>query len=275
MMGTLGETTDDQPSSQQQRLDDMGLNAPIKQDPNDGRTPANTRQLAAGESGKAAKAASKQQDFRIIRQIQTNPSANHEALFKFLCDKHRPGLTMFCYDRLGNFEEAQDAVQETFVKMTQSIDRFEWRSSFSTWLYKIAANTVIDIVRKRPDVRIVPIDPDPRLDDKGLEDDRTSLLEDLGPSPDEIVEKNEKALMLHLALKQLPKHYRILLSLRYLKPVPVKEIELHARFELIQPMLQPNYSIANLLNRALKALGKIYSPYYFGDGDIALPEHER
>src|SRR5215213_6915276 len=72
----------------------------------------------------------------------------------------RPELTGYCYRMLGSTFEADDAVQETFLRAWRSIDRFEGRSSFRSWLYRIATNVCLDLLadRKR---RARPMDLQP------------------------------------------------------------------------------------------------------------------
>jgi RNA polymerase sigma-70 factor, ECF subfamily len=62
-------------------------------------------------------------------------------------DSHRRALIGYCYRMLGSASEAEDAVQETMVKAWASIDRFEVRSSLRTWMYRIANNVCVDMLR--------------------------------------------------------------------------------------------------------------------------------
>ena len=73
---------------------------------------------------------------------------------------HRRELTGFCYRMLGSGAEAEDAVQETFVRAWKAIDRFEGRSSVRSWLYRIASNVCIDMHRA-PQRRARPMDLGP------------------------------------------------------------------------------------------------------------------
>ena len=73
---------------------------------------------------------------------------------------HRRELTGFCYRMLGSGAEAEDAVQETFVRAWKAIDRFEGRSSVRSWLYRIANNVCIDMHRA-PQRRARPMDLGP------------------------------------------------------------------------------------------------------------------
>jgi len=73
---------------------------------------------------------------------------------------HRRELTGFCYRMLGSGSEAEDAVQETFVRAWKAFDRFEGRSSVRSWLYRIASNVCIDMHRA-PQRRARPMDLGP------------------------------------------------------------------------------------------------------------------
>ncbi len=62
-------------------------------------------------------------------------------------EAHRRELTGYCYRMLGSGSEAEDAVQETFIRAWRRIDSFEGRSSLRSWLYRIAHNVCLDMVR--------------------------------------------------------------------------------------------------------------------------------
>jgi len=64
-------------------------------------------------------------------------------------EKHRAALTGHCYRMLGSPDEADDAVQETFVRAWRNLDRFEQRSSLKTWLYSIATRVCLDALADR------------------------------------------------------------------------------------------------------------------------------
>jgi RNA polymerase sigma-70 factor, ECF subfamily len=75
-------------------------------------------------------------------------------------ESHRRELTGFCYRMLGAGSEAEDAVQETMVRAWRAIDGFEGRSSLRSWLYRIANNVCVDMVRS-PQRRARPMEMGP------------------------------------------------------------------------------------------------------------------
>lgn len=79
---------------------------------------------------------------------------------------HRRELTGFCYRMLGAGSEAEDAVQETLVRAWRHADQFEGRSSVRTWLYRIANNVCIDMLRA-PQRRARPMDFGPAVPQQG------------------------------------------------------------------------------------------------------------
>ena len=72
-------------------------------------------------------------------------------------DVHRRELTGYCYRMLGAGSEAEDAVQETFLRAWRARDSFAHRSSLKTWLYRIATNVCLDMPQ-RPQRRARPMD---------------------------------------------------------------------------------------------------------------------
>ena len=64
-------------------------------------------------------------------------------------EKHRVALTGYCYRMLGSPFEAEDAVQETLVRAWRALDRFEGRAALRSWLFGIATNVCIDMLKAR------------------------------------------------------------------------------------------------------------------------------
>src|SRR6188472_2561479 len=76
-----------------------------------------------------------------------------EPAFTGLAERHRRELHVHCYRMLGSFEDAEDTVQETFLRAWRRRETFEGRSTFRAWLYRIATNACLDLlaqVRPQP-----------------------------------------------------------------------------------------------------------------------------
>jgi len=95
-----------------------------------------------------------------------------EAAFSAAAERHRRELHVHCYRMLGSFQDAEDAVQETFLKAWRARGTYEGRSTFRAWLYRIATTTCLDLLaRRRPEpatggeVRWLQPYPDSLLDE--------------------------------------------------------------------------------------------------------------
>ena len=110
-----------------------------------------------------------------------------ESAFESLIAAHRGELQAHCYRMLGSIQDAEDAVQEALLRAWRGIGQFEGRSSLRSWLYRIATNTSLRLIERRP-ARVLPIDHGPQIDahgDPGAPMVETTWIE---PYPDERVE---------------------------------------------------------------------------------------
>lgn len=73
---------------------------------------------------------------------------SEELEFTGLAERHRRELHVHCYRMLGSFEDAEDTVQETFLRAWRRRETFEGRSTFRAWLYRIATNACLDLLAK-------------------------------------------------------------------------------------------------------------------------------
>ena len=130
-------------------------------------------------------------------------------------EEYRTELTGYCYRMLASPFEAEDAVQETFIRAWRAIDRFEGRSQLRSWLYKIATNVCLDMLSGR-ERRARPIDLGPSREP--VEESLNSLPEATWvqpiPDPAVVAESNETTrLALVAALQHLPPRQRAVLIL--------------------------------------------------------------
>ncbi|MFD6837046.1 sigma-70 family RNA polymerase sigma factor [Streptomyces diastaticus] len=142
-----------------------------------------------------------------------------------LLESHRTELTGYCYRVLGSAFEAEDAVQDTFVRAWRAYDRFEGRSSLRSWLYRIATNVCMDALnagnrRARP-VDLTPATPlaqaalNPRPDNTWLEPvpDARVLPAHSDPAQTAVARESVR-LAFVAALQHLPSKQRAVLILR-------------------------------------------------------------
>ena len=149
-------------------------------------------------------------------------AGDHEA-FRQLTEPHRRELQLHCYRILGSMHDAEDLVQETLLAAWGSVDTFEERSSLRAWLYRIATNRCLNVLRarsRRPQ-EVPAVDaPEPTgmREPLWLEPYPDALLEgmpDRAPGPEARYEEREATeLAFVVALQELPARQRAALVLR-------------------------------------------------------------
>ena len=155
----------------------------------------------------------------------TRARAGDEQAFRELTDSHRRELQLHCYRILGSVQDAEDALQETLLAAWRGLDGFEERSSLRSWLYTIATNRCLNVLRdgaRRPveqrPLYFQPPEPTRYGDVAWLEPYPDALLEglpDAAPGPDTRYEMHETvALAFVTALQRLPPRQRAVLVLR-------------------------------------------------------------
>jgi RNA polymerase sigma-70 factor, ECF subfamily len=139
-------------------------------------------------------------------------------------EQHRAELTSYCYRMLGSPFDAEDAVQDTFVRAWKSRDRFEGRSAMRSWLYRIATNVCLDAL-KSTQRRVRPIDIgaaqaplesnlNVRSSREWIEPIPEQLVAPDGDPADLAVERESIRLAFVAALQHLPPRQRAVLVLR-------------------------------------------------------------
>lgn len=93
-----------------------------------------------------------------------NGDAGHSQQFSELTEPYRRELQVHCYRILGSLHDAEDLVQETFLRAWKRLETFEGRASFRSWLYKIATNACLDFLDQQRSRRFLPNTSLPRSD---------------------------------------------------------------------------------------------------------------
>ena len=140
-------------------------------------------------------------------------------------ERLRDALVAHCYQMTGSYHDAEDVVQETYLRAVRAIEGFEARSSLKTWLYRIATNTCITVLNHRSR-RMLPAGLGAPADDPAARVFADDAVAWLGPLPDavlgrggddpgEVVVRHESVrLALVAALQHLPVRQRAAFLLR-------------------------------------------------------------
>src|SRR5919201_166245 len=97
------------------------------------------------------------------RELLDAARGGDEDAYRRLVEPHRGELHAHCYRMLGSVADAEDALQETLLRAWRGLGSFEGRSSLGSWLYRIATNSCLRLIERRPK-RVLPIDYGPPSD---------------------------------------------------------------------------------------------------------------
>jgi RNA polymerase sigma-70 factor (ECF subfamily) len=140
--------------------------------------------------------------------------------FARLVDEYSGPLYRLALKMLGNASDAEDALQNTFLKAFQHVDKFEGRSSLSTWLYRIASNEALMLLRKRrPETDFSDITPE-NEDDQSLDPVQFT---DWCCLPEEEYLTAEGRKAMDRAVQHLPETLRIVFVLRDIEDLSIQE----------------------------------------------------
>jgi RNA polymerase sigma-70 factor, ECF subfamily len=163
--------------------------------------------------------------------------AGDEHAYGRLVELYRTELHAHCYRMLGSVHDAEDALQDALLRAWRGLPRFEGRSSPRSWLYKIATNTCLDVIARRPK-RVLPIDYGPPTDPhdgpgepvvesvwvEPYPDERLGL-EDGYAAPEARYEQREGVELAFIAaLQHLPARQRAALILREVLGFSAREV---------------------------------------------------
>jgi RNA polymerase sigma-70 factor, ECF subfamily len=139
--------------------------------------------------------------------------------FRVLVERHSRAVYRLAYRITGNEQDAEDVVQETFLRAYKQIGQFDGRSSFSTWIYRICSNCSLDLIRSRK-AREKPREP-------VVEEKATSWIDRIAapdPDPERLTHSGQITRLLKPALEQLSEMERVAFTLRHFEGCNVEEI---------------------------------------------------
>lgn len=148
-------------------------------------------------------------DEKILSLIQKQQTT--EKGFRLLMDKYQEKLYHHIRNMVTGHEDANDVLQNCFIKVFRSIHKFERKSKLYTWLYRIATNEAITFLNKRK-----------RKSTNSLDDEDSAFANSL--RADRYFDGDEIQVQLQLALSKLPEKQRIVFNLRYFEELSYKEI---------------------------------------------------
>ncbi|WP_324195173.1 RNA polymerase subunit sigma-70 [Nocardia puris] len=151
---------------------------------------------------------------RLMQNPRMGDGWDNEAGFETIVERHRRELHVHCYRMLGSFDEAEDLIQETFLRAWSKRDTFNRGDNARAWLYRIATNACLDVLRRRRRVSAM----ESFAEVPWLQPYPDHLLDQVSPSerqPEEIVVARETIELAFIAaLQLLPAQQRAALVLR-------------------------------------------------------------
>jgi RNA polymerase sigma-70 factor (ECF subfamily) len=133
--------------------------------------------------------------------------------YRKLVELNSPNVYRVALKLLGDEQEAEDVLQETFLSAFEALDRFEGRSSLSTWLYRIAYNASLMRLRKRKQMTTFSLDQPPHEDDADMAFASRHLV-DWSAIPDDQLLTAEAREEMDRAIAELPETLRSTFILR-------------------------------------------------------------
>jgi RNA polymerase sigma-70 factor, ECF subfamily len=135
--------------------------------------------------------------------------------FQSLVECHSAAVFRLAYRMTGNTIDAEDVVQEAFLRAWKQMGRFDGRASFGTWVHRICANCAIDRLRARK-----------TKTEKGKDaaTDPFANIPHRGPSPERLAQSGEITRLLIPALDELTEMERAAFVMRHYECLPIKEI---------------------------------------------------
>lgn len=150
------------------------------------------------------------------RELVARAAAGDDDAFAELVRRHHAAIRGLCLSMLDDAAEADDAAQDAFLAAHGSLKRFQGRSTFGSWLYRIAANRCLDRLRRRK--REKTSSWDALLEEKGEAIERL-----LAGEPDSAAALEDRDLIAR-ALARLSPEHRLILTLREVQGLDYREL---------------------------------------------------
>lgn len=180
--------------------------------------------------------------------------AGERDAYRILVERYSPNVYRLAHRMTGNSHDAEEVVQEAFLRAYQKLEKFEARSNFGTWVYRIAANYAIDRMRQRRNEEARRESPE-QIED-GIERDPLDSIPDAAPSPERLAGNTQLARTMERALASLTPAERVAVVMRHWEGCGIEEIA---------AALQSNASAAkNTVFRAVQKLRRALEPFAGG-----------
>jgi len=143
--------------------------------------------------------------------------------YRILVERHSQNVYRLAYRMAGNSHDAEEIVQEAFLRGYQKLKQFAGQANFGTWVYRIAANYAIDRLRQRK-VEDARREQPSRESEDGSEIDPLAQLKDAAPSPERLAGSTQLALRMQQALSELTPAERTAIVMRHWDGCGIEEI---------------------------------------------------
>lgn len=157
------------------------------------------------------------EDAALIRLFQDGDTSAFDDLVR----KHQDRIFNLCYWFLGDYQEANDCAQDTFIKIYRNLQTFRFKSTFSTWAHRIAINTCKNRLRSfqyRFSKKMIHLDNTGSVSGSGGE------IADETRSPEVAHEKKERRRLIHRAISALALEKKTVILLRDIQGLSYEEI---------------------------------------------------
>ncbi|MBQ1698340.1 MAG: sigma-70 family RNA polymerase sigma factor [Bacteroidales bacterium] len=150
------------------------------------------------------------EDLQLVDQAKNGD----QQAYARLLSKYRESLYHMIARMVKNAHDAEDLTMDSFGKAFRYLEYYEPERAFSTWLFKIATNNVIDFIRRKR-LRMISIDNDPDSDDGSAPTVGVPELIENSDDPEERMIRDQRADYMWQIVSQLHKDYRDIIRLRY------------------------------------------------------------